>query len=263
MVEGHLRKMKVSLEEPVKYELRLDAVLVDLSPMVGSAVELKFTGKIQCVSCGRSIRKTYGDGFCFPCFKDGPESAECVIRPELCRAHLGEGRDVAWERENHLQPHVVYLAISSGLKVGVTRATQVPTRWIDQGAVQALVIARTENRHQAGLLEVALKQHVADRTDWRAMLRSHQPEAPDLLEARHRCKQWLSADLLGCLTDDELPVDIHFPVEQYPEKIKSLNLAKEPQVGGQLQGIKGQYLLLDGGRVLNIRKHSGYRVQLG
>lgn len=262
MTEGHLLKMRVTLEQPVNYEVRLDDALVPLTAHVGKEIQLKFNGKIACVSCQRSIKKTFGDGLCFPCFKTSPLASECIIRPELCRAHLGEGRDPAWEKENHLQPHVVYLAVSSSLKVGVTRIDQIPTRWIDQGAIRALVIARTANRYEAGLIEVALKNHFNDRTDWRKMLRSQDVDAPDLEKTRAKCEDLMPKKLRSHFSTEDEVVQIEYPVSTYPEKIKSLKLDKLSEIGGTLLGIKGQYLMFEEGRVLNIRKHSGYHVEL-
>jgi hypothetical protein len=55
--------------------------------------------------------------------------------------------------------------------------------------------------------------------------------------------------------------NFHFPARQYPSKIVSFNLDKIPVVEGQLDAVKGQYLILDTG-VINIRKYAGYLVDI-
>ncbi|MCB0795378.1 MAG: DUF2797 domain-containing protein, partial [Flavobacteriales bacterium] len=162
-----LTKMLAGLHEQVSYALQLDDGPFPLDEWVGREIQIRATGEMTCVSCGRTVRKFYGQGFCFPCLRDAPEASECIVRPELCQAHLGKGRDVEWERRHHDTEHVVYLSRTGGIKVGVTRSDQVPVRWIDQGAVEAVIIARTPYRQLAGLIEVELKKHFKDRTDWR------------------------------------------------------------------------------------------------
>jgi hypothetical protein len=208
------------------------------------------------------VKKFYGQGFCFPCLQSAPEAAECIVRPELCRAHLGEGRDPEWEKAHHDTEHAVYLSQTGDIKVGVTRATQVPVRWIDQGAVAALVIARVPYRQLAGLMEVDLKVVLADKTDWRAMLRQVEPDPGRLKEVRGRLRQAVRHDLRDYLLPDEEPLELSYPVLAYPPKVTSVQLAKSPEVSGLLVGIKGQYLIWEDGRVLNVRNHSGFHVEL-
>ena len=262
MSRGILRKMTSHLEDPVAYHLPLGDVDVPLNPLLGTTVRLSFDGDIYCLACGRHIRKSFGQGYCYPCFINGPENSECIIRPELCRAHEGRGRDPVWERQNHLQPHVVYLAVSSHLKVGVTRADETRTRWVDQGAYQAIVFAETPNRYLAGLIEVAMKAHVSDRTGWQKMLKTDVPPPVDLLASKRDLGARLDPDLQPYLSDDDRITTIHYPVLETPRKVKSLSFDKHPVVEGTLTGIKGQYLMFDAERVLNIRKHGGYVVAL-
>ena len=262
-----LRKMMTALEGhgastpgTVHYTLRLGDERHDMAPLLGTEVAFRATGVLSCTVCGRRVKKFYGQGFCFPCFRDAPEAAECIVRPELCRAHLGEGRDPAWEREHHDAEHVVYLAWTGGLKVGVTRATQVPVRWLDQGATAALPLARLPYRQLAGQIEVALKQYFSDKTNWRAMLRD-QP-APDglLVQAREQALAALPAGLLAYALPEEAPVAIRYPVQAWPTKVVSVQLERQPTVVGRLVGIKGQYLIWADGRVLNVRNHAGHHV---
>jgi hypothetical protein len=193
------------------------------------------------------------------------------MRPETCHYAAGTCREPEWGEQFCMQDHIVYLANSSGVKVGITRINQVPTRWIDQGATQALPIFRVKTRLQSGLVEVIFKNHVSDRTDWRKMLKG-EAEPLDLLEIRQTlmmaCADEITAlqeqfgpEAITAL-DNETILDIRYPVEQYPEKVKSLNFDKTPEITGTLKGIKGQYLILDTG-VLNMRKFTGYHVSLG
>lgn len=258
---GQLYKMRVSQDETIQYSLELDQPIL-MNDLIGKNIRLFWNGGIICVSCGKAIKKSFNQGFCYDCFTKAPESAECIIRPELCRAHLGEGRDVEWEERNHNQPHVVYLAASDVVKVGVTRGTQIPTRWIDQGATSAIKIAETPNRYLAGVLEVALKDHFPDKTNWRRMLKNEQDDTIDLVEEKWKLEEFLPADLMEHFTEDDSIEYFNYPVTQYPVNVKSITFDTQHDIQGTLLGIKGQYLLLDGDRVLNLRKHTGYTLEI-
>ncbi len=269
-VTGNLRKMMTRLGPPVQYQLRLGERQVDMNALVGRTIRLSYCGEINCIHCGRASKKSFGQGYCYPCFRDLPECDGCIVKPETCHFEAGTCRDAEWGRANCFQDHYVYLANSSGVKVGITRGSQIPTRWMDQGATQALPVFRVANRLQSGLVEVVLKQHVSDRTDWRKMLKglAHPADLPrvrdelvaqcsaGLDEIRARCGE----EAIGFLPDEPV-VDIRYPVDEYPQKVKSLNFDKTPVVEGRLNGIKGQYLILDSG-VINIRRFGGYQVEL-
>lgn len=255
-----LRKMLAGFDGSVSYALPLADGLLELTPYVGQVFTMRATGSLSCVSCGRRVKKLFAQGFCYPCLQNAPEAAECIVRPELCRAHLGEGRDPDWERAHHATEHVVYLSHTGGIKVGVTRSTQVPVRWIDQGAVGALVIARVPYRQLAGLIEVDLKRLFADRTNWRAMLKMVPHDHDALFEARSQARHALREDLQQYFLPDEQPLDINYPVLAYPPKVTSVSLEKVPVLSGRLLGVKGQYLLFEDGRVFNVRNHSGFHV---
>ncbi len=267
---GHLRKLRTALDDPVTYHLPLDETGIPLNPLIGQPIKLVYEGEIHCIACGRKTNKSFNQGYCYPCFRDLPECDSCIVKPEQCHYAAGTCRDPTWGEQHCLQDHVVYLANSSGLKVGITRASQVPTRWIDQGATQALPVFRVAERLLSGKLEVILKQHVADRTDWRKMLRGV-AEPLDLPARRDQLLATCAAEIAELQAqegpgriqplDDDGVVDITYPVQEYPEKIASLNFDKTPTVTGTLLGIKGQYLILDAG-VLNVRKFAGYRVTL-
>ncbi|XOV68907.1 MAG: DUF2797 domain-containing protein [Fluviicola sp.] len=253
--------MKATLNDEVAYHLELSEI-VPMNNFIGKPLRIEFNGRINCSSCGAITKKTFGGGFCYKCFTTAPEASECIIRPELCRGHLGEGRDAEWEDKNHNQPHVVYLAASSAIKVGVTRASQVPTRWIDQGASSAVILCETPNRYEAGVIEVAMKSMYTDKTSWQKMLKNDIDENIDLLDEKWSLEDQLPGDILEYFSEDETLWEINYPVEDYPEKVKSLSLDKTPVVEGVLQGIKGQYLIFEGGLVFNVRKHTGYYVQI-
>ena len=258
---GNLRKMRTELDDQIRYQLRLSDE-IQMDQLVGEKISLNWLGTINCQKCSKITKKSFGEGFCYNCFVSAPEAAECIIRPELCRAHLGEGRDPEWEQEHHNRPHVVYLAASSAVKVGITRMEQVPTRWIDQGASSAIKLAITQNRYEAGVLEVALKDVFTDKTHWQKMLKNDIDPFIDLVEEKWSLEEHLPADLVDQFTDDDEIIELNYPVITYPQKVKSLSFDKLPKISGKLEGIKGQYLLFEGGQVLNIRKHTGYYVEV-
>lgn len=258
-ISGNLRKMETRLEDVACYTLVLDGTSIDMNAKIGETIKLSFDGTINCIACDRVTKKSFGGGFCYPCFRNAPEASECIIRPELCRAHEGEARDMAWAEAHCLTEQIVYLARSSAIKVGITRATQMPTRWIDQGATDAIVFARVPNRYTAGLVEVAMKAHLTDRTNWQRMLKNEVIDA-DLVATKASLVDSLDADLREFIDTDDTVCSINYPVEQYPEKVKSVGFDKLPEIEGCLAGIKGQYLIFDDNRVLNIRKHNGYRI---
>lgn len=266
---GNLTKMKVNLAQPVKYQLCLNTERLDLNPLLGQPVKLVHTGKIACVQCASPIKKTFNQGYCYRCFITLAQCDSCIMRPETCHYHEGTCREPEWGETFCMQSHYVYLANSSGIKVGITRATQIPVRWIDQGAVQALPILEVPSRFISGLIESAIARHVSDRTHWQKMLKNQ--TSPIDLKARRDelldiCKAELSqitrrfgSESCQILTEAS-EVAIHYPVLEYPVKVKSFNLDKQSEAAGTLLGIKGQYLLLDTG-VINIRKFSGYEIE--
>ena len=259
---GTIVKMKNQLEDPVQYTLPIGEDMVLMNELIGKYILFKWEREINCISCGRNTNKSFSQGFCYPCFINAPETSECIFRPQLCQAHKGIARDMDWAKRHCLQDHFVYLAISSGVKVGVTRSEQIPTRWMDQGAWQAIKLAKTSNRYTAGLIEVSLKEHISDRTQWQSMLKNKLIEGVDLLEKKQEMLDHLSDELRRYECDDNDITEIIYPVNEYPEKVKSLSFDKLNEIEGRLWGIKGQYLMFDDGKVLNIRKHNGYKVSL-
>lgn len=260
--EGNILKMKTQLAEPVNYQLPVGDQLVAMNKLIGGNIRMQFDGRINCVSCGKQTKTSFGQGFCYNCLQTAPEASESIMRPELSKSHFGMARDMEWAEKHDLIDHYVYLAVSSELKVGVTRNHQVPTRWIDQGASFAIKVAKTPNRHISGVIEVFLKNHFTDKTNWRAMLKNELLQDFDLLAEKNKIIGLLPAELQKYAEPDNEVTTIHYPVEKYPGKINSVGFDKQPVIEGTLTGIKGQYLILDENNVLNIRKHNGYYITL-
>jgi len=258
-VSGQLRKMTHEAANPIQYFLSLDEKQVPLTAHVGQQISMRFLGTITCIECGRKIKKTYNQGYCFPCARDLPENAMCAVRPELCQHEQGNEADRAFFREYCAVDHFVYLSLTSGVKVGVTRHFNIPSRWIDQGAVQALIIAKAPLRVLAGKIEVALAGHMADKTNWRKMLKG-EVEDVDLKQVRDQAIEWIPGDLRKYALTDQPVRTFSYPVKSAPEKLSSHNLDKAPEFTDTLTGIKGQYLLF-ADRVINLRKYAGYHVE--
>ncbi len=258
LYEGVLRKMQTELGSPIQYYLVFENDFLNMNQLLNKEIQIDFI-KYQCLNCGRE-RPIYRQGFCKSCFYESPAAGDWIMKPELSTAHLGkEDRDLEYEKKAQLQPHIVYLANSSNVKVGVTRKSQVPTRWIDQGAHEAIEIVEVPNRYLAGITEVALKAHVSGKTSWRKML-TNTIEDVNLVEWRSKLKPNIPDEVLDYFIDSNTETHLNFPVLQYPEKVKSLNLEKTPNYSGILKGVKGQYLLFEDNTVFNIRGSEGYYV---
>lgn len=259
-IKTKLKKLITLNDDPIRYQLFTDDRLLLLNKFIGKKIKIEFSGNIYCKSCGKLTKKSFSQGFCFPCFKNAPEAAPCIIRPELCLAHLGKGRDIGWEQQHHNQPHVVYFAVSSAVKVGVTRNTNIPTRWIDQGASYAATIACTPNRYLAGAIEVALKKYFTDKTHWQKMLRNEVMQIANFQDSFNLAQTFIPDKLREylCLSSDIFTG--RFPVLEYPGKILSFNPDNSTFIEGVLTGIKGQYLMFDAEKVINIRKYVGYEI---
>jgi len=257
---GVLKKMTTENASPVQYYLEMEQDILNVNQLLDKEVSISFK-TWQCLSCGEE-KKIFRQGFCYDCFYKMPQTGDWIIKPELSKAHLGiEDRDLEYEKQVQLQPHIVYLANSSNVKVGVTRKSQVPTRWIDQGAHEAIEIVEVPNRYLAGITEIALKEHVSDKTNWRKMLTNNVLDL-DLKEEREKLVKFIPEEARQYFLENNSETEIDFPVIQYPSKIRSLNLDKTPSYKGKLKGIKGQYLLFEDGTVFNVRNWEGYVVDL-
>jgi hypothetical protein len=260
--QGNILKMRTELTKPVKYFLPVGKQEIKMNELIGKEISLHFTGQINCISCGKITKTSFNQGFCYNCLQTAPESSESVVRPELSKSQFGIARDLEWAEKHDLIEHIVYLAVASELKVGVTRHHQIPTRWIDQGASYAIQLAKTPNRHIAGIIEIFLKKHFTDRTNWRAMLKSDGNSEIDPREEKKNALQLLPAELQKYYSNDDKITAIEYPLSDFPKKVKSLGFDKTPDIEGILKGIKGQYLVFENNNVLNIRKHNGYFIEL-
>ena len=236
---------------------------IKISDAIGSSIELSFTGNIECVGCARKIKKTFNQGYCYPCFQSRAGCDICIVKPELCHFAKGTCREPEWGEENCRVDHLVYLSNSTDLKVGITRLPKKFERWGDQGAVAGIELAIVSERLHAGLIEVALKEYVSDKTDWRGLIKGVSGDV-DLVAERERLAEYVPKEFESDIVDfDEFttPHEIIFPVNKYPAKAKTLNFDKTPEVKGVLEGIRGQYLFVDGA-ALNMRKFAGYELEV-
>ena len=265
--QGNLQKMFAEATSPVSYRLELGGRQVNLNEWLGKQISIEYLQQIECIHCGRATRKSFSQGYCYPCFRSLAQCDLCIMSPEKCHFHLGTCRQPDWGMSHCMRPHIIYLANTSGVKIGITRETQLPTRWIDQGAIQAMPILRVSKRYHAGLIEHAFRQYVSDRTNWRNMLKN-EVEVIDLYQVFEsfwpQVKTQLDAELIADaeeIASADGVLDLDYPALSYPTKVTSFNLDKQALVEGRLDAIKGQYLLLDNG-VINIRKYGGYLVSL-
>lgn len=278
MLTGNIRKMQVSTERHTDgahlahYQLPVGDATIAMNELVGRHVNVTFSGNINCVHCGSKTKKSFNQGYCYRCLITLAQCDSCIIKPELCHYKEGTCREPEWGEANCLSDHFVYLSNTGALKIGITRHVTdgVSSRWIDQGATQALPVLRVSERLVSGLVEHAAKPHIADKTNWRVMLKGE----PEDLDIQGRADEVLDSiqtaiaeitdthGLLAVQALDADPIRIRYPVIQYPEKVKSINLDKTPEFEGQLLGIKGQYWMLDGDRVINMRKYAGYELSV-
>ncbi len=254
--------MRSEFADPVKYFLPLGETELPMNELMGKPLSLRFTGQINCIACGKKTKTSFGQGFCYNCLQTSPEASETIMRPELSKAHLGIARDMDWAREHDLIDHYVYLAVSGELKVGVTRHHQVPTRWIDQGASEAIILAKTPNRHIASVIEVFLNNFFSDKTNWQSMLKNKSVQEYFLQDEKLNAFQLLPAELQQYFYPDNHIWQFNYPALSFPEKVSSVTFDKEPVISGILNGIKGQYLIFSDGKVLNVRKHNGYFLEV-
>ncbi len=264
-LQGNLAKMATEASAPVTYRLELGGQSACVNDWLGTRIRIEYLQQIECIHCGRTTSKSFNQGYCYPCFRSLAQCDQCIMSPEKCHFHLGTCREPDWAMTHCMRPHIVYLSNTSSIKVGITRENQVPTRWMDQGAVSALPMLRVSKRYHAGLVEDAFRVHVGDRTNWRNMLK-HVYEEVDLYSVYRsiwpQVREQLDAELLDDIEEIAAPeqnIGLQYPSLEWPQKIVSFNLDKQPVVEGQLMAVKGQYLILDTG-VINIRKYGGYLV---
>lgn len=258
--QGFLSELTHKPETPVQYFLHLDNDKIPLNEFIGGEIHLRFLDEKSCCTCGRKVKKLYGGGYCYPCVTTLAECDLCIMKPHECHYHLGTCRDNEFAETHCMIPHYVYLALSSNVKVGLTRKNRELTRWVDQGAIRAIPIAETPDRKTAGELEMAIAEHIADKTDWRKMLKGVTEDA-DLIEVREQIKELVPEEYRQYLFDADQLYEFVYPIQETLDKIKSMGFDKMEEISGKLLGIKGQYLILDSG-VVNIKKHTGYKVEV-
>ena len=275
MISGNIRKMRSQLgyqgnSNKVEYFLPVGSQEVAMNPYIGNNLKLEYLGEINCLNCGNKTKKSFSQGFCFPCMRKLAQCDMCIMKPETCHFEQGTCREPDWAQRNCFVPHYVYLSNTSGLKVGITRHTQIPTRWVDQGATQATIMFKVNTRQQSGFVEMAFKDLIADKTNWRTMLKENQPPRDLVAEAgelKEKLKEQM-ANVISTFSQSDVEeqqnevVEIDYPVLEFPSKIKSHNFDKNPVVEGTLIGIKGQYLIFDTG-VINMRKFTSYNISIG
>ena len=259
--KGQISKMISDIGNPIQYSLPIGKEKLMLNKYIGELIKIDFNDEIRCINCNNKIKKTYMQGYCYPCFVTLPQTEDCIFKPHLCRAHLGKARDMDWAEKNCLAPTYVYLSLTSNLKVGVTRYSHIPSRWIDQGAHFAIKFAKTPNRYLAGLIELEISKYISDRTQWRKMILG-QYEKLDLLQKKDDLQYHLSDELKKYLLKDEKLIELKYPVIQNLDKIKSFNIEKFKSIDKKLIGIKGQYLMFEDNHVLNVRKYTGYNFSI-
>ena len=254
---GQISKMSSELKDTILYYFNIGDDTIYLNNFLNKNIEISFDGDIKCIECELKIKKTFMQGYCYKCFITSPKTSECIFKPHLCRAHLGEARDLEWSKKNCLTNQYVYLSLTSNVKVGVTRENQIPTRWIDQGAHYAIKFAKTPNRYLAGAIEVEISKHISDRTNWRKMLQGEFIE-DDLENKKNELIKKLPEEYKNYICKKNNIVKLNYPKTDKLDKIKSINIEKTPYIKGKLTGIKGQYLIIDNLYVLNVRKYTGY-----
>ena len=258
--QGVLKKMMTENNDTIQYYLEMGSDFINMNQLLNKNIEVSFV-TYECLNCHLE-KEIYRQGFCKSCFFDIPSAGDWIMRPELSTAHLGkEDRDLEYEKRVQLQPHIVYLANSSNVKVGVTRKQQVPTRWIDQGAHEAIEIVEVPNRYLAGITEVALKKHVADKTNWRKMLKNDNVDE-NLVSWQEKLRPYIPEEAKEYFIENNTETQLNFPVLKYPEKPKSLNIKKDKTYAGKLVGIKGQYLIFEDQTVFNVRSNEGLVVSI-
>ncbi len=251
--------MQSEIDKPVKYFLSVGDDDVYLNPIIGGKITIKYHGQINCISCGDETEKSFHQGYCYSCFISVPQTDEGVLKPEKDKSHLGISRDMQWAKENALIDHIVYLALTSDLKVGVTRHTQIPERWIDQGAIKAVRLAKTPYRQMAGLIEVELKKHLSDKTNWSKMLKARHSTIK-LDEEKKKYIELIPEEYKKYVSLDNRVVSIQYPFNPEISNFTSVLMEKQNEITGTLAGIKGQYMIFNSGQTINIRRHNGYLI---
>jgi len=258
---GNIIKMRAEGIDPVQYYLNIGDTNLFVNTLIGKKIKIRYQNQINCIHCNAITKKSFHQGYCYSCFSSLPQCDVGVLFPDKDMSHLGISRDMEWAKENSLIDHYVYIAFTGDLKVGVTRHNQIPTRWIDQGAITTIKLAKTPYRYLAGVIETELKTHISDKTNWKKMLQTNFADV-DLLSEKKKLSELLSNENKKYLTKDNSIINIKYPNNYNSEVLTSINFDKTPEIEGVLAGIKGQYLIFKDGQTINIRKHNGYLVEI-
>ena len=260
MFSGVLKKMTSIHDNPVRYIIDFDNDLIFLNQIIGKKIKIHKTGYC-CLSCFENLQ-IFANGFCKKCFFESPIAGDWIMKPELSKAHLGiEDRDISYEKKVQLQNHIVYLSKTSGIKVGVTRSNNMSTRWIDQGAIEAVVLIEVPNRYLAGVAVVQLKEKFSDKTNWRKMLTSNFEEA-DIIKNKKIALDELGSEFEEFFKTDSEVMKFNYQIDKSIDSVKSVSLKKSDDIEGKLIGIKGQYLIFEDSSVFNVRSNEGYVVDV-
>ncbi len=254
---GKISKLIPQFSDPIKYLLPIGDKEIPINNYFNYQFEIDFRGDIFCINCNKKINKTFMQGYCYPCFLQSPQTSDCIFKPYLCRAHKGESRNMKWSEKNCLTTTYVYLSLTSNLKVGVTRSSHIPSRWIDQGAHHAIKLAKCPNRYIAGMIELEVSKHISDRTQWRKMIQGIY-DRTNLLNEKNKLLNNLSDEYKIYASNNDEISNFQYPGKKNPDKIKSINMDKLNFFKGKLTGVKGQYLIFNNEYVLNVRKYTGY-----
>ncbi|WP_339061125.1 DUF2797 domain-containing protein [Tepidibacillus marianensis] len=257
---GQLLELTHRVQQPIQYYLQIGEEKFLLNDTIGKNTRIAFQNEIHCIYCGRKIKKTYNNGSCYPCFIKLPQNDLCIVKPNLCHYAEGTCRDSEFGDHHCNMSHYVYLALSSDVKVGLTRTPNAFKRWVDQGAVQSIPIAELPTRKMAGDLELFLTNHLPDKTNWRKMLKGDIVEK-DILQIREEVRKLIPEEYQSYLLDIEEINEFIYPIQDTVTNVSSINLDKQPIFEGKLIGMKGQYLLFDTG-VLNVKKYAGYHIEI-
>lgn len=250
--------MRVFNSNPIKYYLPVGKQELYLNDFLGQELKFYYKKIINCINCHKITKTSFANGYCYSCFVTLPQTDISIVHPEKDRSHLGISRDLEWAKKHNLCSHYVYLAYSGNMKIGVTREKNIPTRWIDQGAIAAIEIAKTPNRHIAGAIEVYLKKYISDKTNWRNMLKLQMITDIDLINEKKKIVDLLHPEFIKYVMDKKEVKYFTYPTINNPEQTKAIQFEKQNTINGKLIGIKGQYLIFDNGQVINIRRHAGY-----
>jgi hypothetical protein len=261
-MKGYIKNIHYINTNPIKYYLELNNNFLFLNTLMNKKIFIYYIHN-RCIKCKKK-NSIYKNGYCYTCFLNHPKNYIGIIKPERCTSHLNiENKNIFFEKQIELQNHIVYLSITSQIKIGVTREKTFYHRMIEQGASKAIQIAKTPNRYYAGSIEVHMKKYIPDKTNYKIMLTKNNEEIYDLINYKFYLKNKFSKKLINFFLEHKNNIyHFFYPIIKYPITIKNINLYNENLLNKRLIGLKGNYLIFDNGVVLNIKNHIGYYVNI-